>query len=118
MPVVIQEKPQETVIVSPKPEENVVVAPQPAIDVILSPPVDIDVSFVDSSRLPREIEPTMTYAGETLIRIDYASSAYKILNYTGDILTSVDFYKDSVIYRKTLSYDLDGKLLHITESIL
>ena len=63
------------------------------------------------------IEPTLTYTGTKLTRIDYSTGFYKLLTYTGDQLQEIQIL-DGLGYSltKTFSYDTNGRLIAIAET--
>ena len=65
-----------------------------------------------------ETNPAFTYSAGLLSRIDYASGAHKIFAYTAGVLTQLDYVAGAVTTRKTLFYNPDGSLHHITEASL
>ena len=87
---------------------------------ILSKVLGLEVSGFGASAPPpgtgAETDPTFTYTGGNLTRIDYGSGHYKVLTYTSGILTQVDFYADTHT-RKTLNYS-SGILTSITDEVI
>ena len=65
-----------------------------------------------------ETSPAFTYTAGLLSRIDYASGAHKIFTYAAGVLTQLDYVVGAVTTRKTLFYNPDGSLHHITEASL
>jgi hypothetical protein len=65
-----------------------------------------------------EQSPVMTYTGDLLTRIDYASGHYKTMTYAAGLLTQVDYVTGAVTTRKTFAYNPDGSLASITDSTL
>ena len=65
-----------------------------------------------------EKDPAMTYTAGLVTRIDYASGAHKLFTYTAGVLTQLDYVVGAVTTRKTLFYNPDGSLHHITEASL
>lgn len=65
-----------------------------------------------------ESSPVMTYAGGVLVRVDYASGNYKTLTYDTGRLTQVDYVHGGGTTRKTLTYNPDGTLANVTETVL
>ena len=65
-----------------------------------------------------EKDPAFTYAAGRVTRIDYASGAHKLFTYTAGVLTQLDYVVGAVTTRKTLFYNPDGSLHHITEASL
>jgi hypothetical protein len=63
------------------------------------------------------IEPTLTYTGTKLTRIDYSTGFYKLLTYTGDQLQEIQIL-DGLGYSltKTFTYDINGRLIAIAET--
>ena len=52
-------------------------------------------------------------------RIDYSSGNYKIFVYdSSGVLIRVDYHKGAVIYRRTFTYDIDGNLISVTNTII
>ena len=65
-----------------------------------------------------ETNPAFTYNAGRVTRIDYASGAHKLFTYTAGVLTQLDYVVGAVTTRKTLFYNPDGSLHHITEASL
>ena len=65
-----------------------------------------------------ETSPAFTYTAGLLSRVDYASGAHKLFTYTAGVLTQLDYVVGAVTTRKTLFYNPDGSLHHITEASL
>ena len=65
-----------------------------------------------------ETSPAFTYTADRVTRIDYASGAHKLFTYTAGVLTQLDYVVGAVTTRKTLFYNPDGSLHHITEASL
>ena len=65
-----------------------------------------------------ETNPAFTYTAGLVTRIDYASGAHKLFTYTAGVLTQLDYVVGAVTTRKTLFYNPDGSLHHITEASL
>lgn len=62
--------------------------------------------------------PTLSYLNGSLARVDYADGSYKSLTYSEGKLVQVDFVREGVTLRKTLSYDTLGNLSSVAQSIL
>jgi len=61
--------------------------------------------------------PVMTYDAGRLVRVDYSNGAYKTLAYTGDKLTQVSLVKDGITLVREFSYNPDGSLAGVTETV-
>lgn len=62
--------------------------------------------------------PAFTYSSGVVSRIDYDSGNYKLFTYSSGVLTQVDYRKGSSTIRKTFSYNGDGTLNEIVETVL
>lgn len=69
--------------------------------------------------LSAETGPAFTYTDGVVTRIDYDSGNYKLLSYTSGALTQLDYVRPgSATVRKTFTYNPDGTLASITESLV
>lgn len=97
------------------------------------------ITYFDTSKTPYEIyvwtgteyaqagggggedykNPTYTYTGDDLTRIDYSTGEYQVMTYNadGDVLT-IDVTDSEGTTRHTFTYNIDGSLHNVTESIL
>jgi len=97
------------------------------------------ITYFDTSKTPYEIyvwtgteyaqagggggegykNPTYTYTGDDLTRIDYSTGEYQVMTYNaeGDVLT-IDVTDAEGTTRHTFTYNIDGSLHNVTESIL
>lgn len=65
-----------------------------------------------------ETDPVFTYTSGQVTRIDYASGNYKLFTYTAGVLTQLDYVQGSATVRKTFTYNPDGTLASVTETLL
>ncbi len=66
-----------------------------------------------------ELDRTMVYTDGVLTRVNYQSGNYKTLEYSGDQLFRVDYFKtDGKTYRKTFYYNVDGSLQRVDYQVL
>lgn len=77
----------------------------------------ISSSIVNVPAPNTSISPQFSYNAETLSRIDYADSSYKLFFYDINNLIRIDFHKNNVIYRKDFIYVADN-LSQIIESTI
>lgn len=62
-----------------------------------------------------ESNPTLTYTGSFLTRIDYQSGNYKTFEYENGLLVRVEYHTPRRSTRKTLSYQ-GGRLIQVLET--
>jgi hypothetical protein len=60
--------------------------------------------------------PVFTYTSGLLTRVDYASGNYKLLTYTGSVLTQLVYVLPGRTVTKAFTYNLDGSLASISQS--
>lgn len=65
-----------------------------------------------------ETGPALTYTDGALTRIDYDSGNYKLFSYTSGVLAQIDYVIGGTTIRKALSYNPDGSLAFITQTVL
>lgn len=65
-----------------------------------------------------ETGPAFTYADGVLTRIDYDSGNYKLFSYSSGRLSQADYVIGAATIRKTFSYNPDGSLDQITQTVL
>lgn len=65
-----------------------------------------------------EVNATFTYTDGQVTRIDYASGAYKTFTYVDGLLTQLDLVRDGTTIRKAFSYNPDGTLASMTQTII
>lgn len=63
-------------------------------------------------------DPDFTYTDGVLTRIDYKGGEYKVLTYSGDALTQLDYISNGFTKRKVFTYGAGGELDYITESFV
>jgi hypothetical protein len=66
----------------------------------------------------RETGPAFTYQGGTVVRVDYDSGNYKLLEYVNEQLSVVDYVKNGETLRKSFIYNQDGTLAEVVESTI
>lgn len=64
-----------------------------------------------------EAGPLFTYSGGRVSRIDYDSGNYKLFTYTSGVLTRLDYIVGATTTRKTFSYNPDGTLAEIVQTV-
>ena len=72
----------------------------------------------NSSSCVVDTEPTLTYAQGKVSRIDYSNGNYKIFTYNMDTLTHIDYTVGTITTRKSFSYNPDGSLATVSETVL
>ena len=83
---------------------------------LVGQPDNIEVMIYSSDTVAVDPNPSFTYTGDLLTRIDYSNGYYKVFTYTGSVLTQLDFVQGATTYRKVFHYNPDGSLASITES--
>lgn len=67
---------------------------------------------------PVDTSPTITYVGTQVSRIDYAGGSYKLFTYDEGRLSQLDYIQSNSTTRKTFTYNPDGTLAAITQTVL
>jgi hypothetical protein len=95
------------------------------IDNVFVKYVDVEVSGLDGATVvipapspETDIDPTLTYVSGILDRVTYANGNYLQLDYTGTVLTTLDYVAGGQTLRKQLQYDSQGLLVSVTQSEL
>jgi hypothetical protein len=76
-------------------------------------------SFEDLFLAVNERNPTFSYTGDNLTRVDYQSGNYKLLTYDVDSnLVQLDFIRGSNTFRKVFNLDAFSNIASITYSVI